>query len=455
MKLFILNDVHDPETLAMLQAFYSRSHMSIEERYKTLAANSSSIKNALEKYYLGYGHASIADCGFTTIFIEDVSILACKAMQQNPLYNGQEKSTRYLDFSNEQAIDPIATKDSQEVLSGWFTLYHHCYALVIKKLLETEVKPSNVTQTQFETTLNAKAFDICRGLLPAGATTSFSWTGNLRNIREQCLLLKNYPIQEVSNLAGRLLHLLYNYYPKTFKMSDCFNEVDPYTQTNLIQELSHLYLSTTPTIIKHFINHYFEFIESHVPLLNWEHFTENSHFDLIITKRPKGHKLPTSVNHWGTITLNAWLDYGSFRDLQRHRNGTITLPKFHPSSILHPFYVNELSNYIGDFEFSKLLSIQLEKLQRLINNHDEFTCQHYYPLGWVIPVQYTATLPQWIYITELRTQSTVHPTLRKLMLKVAKELTNKGITLHIDTSTPEVNYNRGLQTILEKNNESD
>ena len=53
----------DPEVVSMLQAFYSRSHKPISDRLEELTADTKqTVKEALKKYYLNYGHASIADC---------------------------------------------------------------------------------------------------------------------------------------------------------------------------------------------------------------------------------------------------------------------------------------------------------------------------------------------------------------------------------------------------------
>ena len=70
----------------------------------------------MERFYVGYGHQSIADCGSTTLFIEGVSMLAAKAIQDWPLYAGQEGSTRYIDMSKQPIYDPVRSKASQAIM---------------------------------------------------------------------------------------------------------------------------------------------------------------------------------------------------------------------------------------------------------------------------------------------------------------------------------------------------
>ena len=113
--IFVIDDQH-PEDLAMLQALYSRSPASVVTHLDKLKQSGSG--KFMENYYVGYGHASIGDCGATTVFIEQVSMLVAKAMQDNPLYNGQEASTRYLDFSQQSIVDPYDSLASAAILSA-------------------------------------------------------------------------------------------------------------------------------------------------------------------------------------------------------------------------------------------------------------------------------------------------------------------------------------------------
>ena len=71
MKIFVY-DEFNPEDTAMMQALYSRSAESVVTHAEKVKQSGSG--KFMEKFYVGYGHASIADCGSTTIFIEGVSI---------------------------------------------------------------------------------------------------------------------------------------------------------------------------------------------------------------------------------------------------------------------------------------------------------------------------------------------------------------------------------------------
>lgn len=123
-------DEFDPETTAMLQAFYSRNSQPIMDRLKEFGdKDEAKVKKALASYYIGYSHASIGDCGSTTIFIENVSHFVAKAIQDNPLYNGQESSTRYINYANQPYVVPklgIPTHEAEidAIIKTWFDIYH-------------------------------------------------------------------------------------------------------------------------------------------------------------------------------------------------------------------------------------------------------------------------------------------------------------------------------------------
>nr|MDP9127602.1 thymidylate synthase [Pseudomonadota bacterium] len=61
--IFVIDDQH-PEDLAMLQALYSRSPASVLSHLEKLKQTGSG--KFMDNYYVGYGHASIGDCGATT-----------------------------------------------------------------------------------------------------------------------------------------------------------------------------------------------------------------------------------------------------------------------------------------------------------------------------------------------------------------------------------------------------
>src|SRR3954453_1362860 len=86
-----------PEIQAYALAKYSRSAQAMLESIAEISAQRA--QQFLNTFYFQYGHRSIADMAHVVIAVEQVSILAAIALVDEPLWDGQERSTRYQDFS--------------------------------------------------------------------------------------------------------------------------------------------------------------------------------------------------------------------------------------------------------------------------------------------------------------------------------------------------------------------
>src|SRR5579875_2467980 len=93
-----------PEKTAYALARYSRSPDSIRDSLEWVRSHDSS--KFLESFYFQYGHASIADLGHITICFEGISELAATEIEDEQLWDGQARSSRYQDFSKAGVIVP-------------------------------------------------------------------------------------------------------------------------------------------------------------------------------------------------------------------------------------------------------------------------------------------------------------------------------------------------------------
>ena len=70
----------------------------------------------LESYYFQYGHQSIADLGHAALCFEGISELAASEVEDETLWDGQAKSSRYQDFSKAGFIMPSELQGEQATL---------------------------------------------------------------------------------------------------------------------------------------------------------------------------------------------------------------------------------------------------------------------------------------------------------------------------------------------------
>src|SRR5215470_14439166 len=93
-----------PEKSAYALARYSRSPDSIRDSIEWVRTHDS--QKFLESFYFQYGHASIADLGHTVLCFEGISELAATEIEEEPLWDGQAKSSRYQDFGSAGFVTP-------------------------------------------------------------------------------------------------------------------------------------------------------------------------------------------------------------------------------------------------------------------------------------------------------------------------------------------------------------
>src|SRR3989442_15843244 len=92
------------EKCAYALARYSRSPDSIRQSIDWVRTHNS--QSFLESFYFQYGHASIADLGHIVVCFEGVSELAATEAEDETLWDGQPKSSRYQAFSRSGFITP-------------------------------------------------------------------------------------------------------------------------------------------------------------------------------------------------------------------------------------------------------------------------------------------------------------------------------------------------------------
>lgn len=236
MKIYIY-DEFNPQDTAMMQALYSRSPQSVTEHVKKVKETGSG--KFMERFYVGYGHASIADCGSTTIFIEGVSMLVAKAIEDWPLFSGQESSSRYIDYSKQKIVDPINTDESKKILKSWMDFYISSQSKVEEFLSNKYPIKEGENEIVYKKAIKARGFDILRGFLPSGVTTQLSWHTNLRQANDKLSLLKLHPLEEVRDVAGKILNSLKKKYPQSFSHS-IHEETEKY-KTFLMSKYNYFY----------------------------------------------------------------------------------------------------------------------------------------------------------------------------------------------------------------------
>ena len=196
-----------PEKLAYALARYSRSPDSIRDSVAWVRTHDSA--KFLESFYFQYGHASIADLGHVTICFEGVSEIAATEIEDEQLWDGQARSSRYQDFSKSGVIvPPELTADERTVYQSAAATLLQSYTEVQARMsayLETQLpKPEDMKAEAYRRNLAARAFDVARYLLPFGIPTGVGQVTSIRTLEKQIRRLKASEFQELREIAHEL-----------------------------------------------------------------------------------------------------------------------------------------------------------------------------------------------------------------------------------------------------------
>ncbi len=417
------------EAEAMLQALHSRSTWWIKAHLKVLAEKWA--EEFMWKFYVWYGHKSIWDCGSMTLFIEWLSMLWAKAIQDSKLYNGQEASTRYIDFSKQKILNLAWNKLWEEIQEQQRNFYLSILEPLKKHLEQKFPMQEWEKEVIYKKAISAKAFDIARWFLPAWTTTNLAWHSNLRQIADRVLQLRHHPLAEVRQIASTVLDTVNEKYPNSFSHKT-YEETEEYLD---------------------FVNKkYYYFDENIKDLILVQDSIDKQELDNykdIFENRPNEKtELPSFLNNIWTMKFRFLLDFWSFRDIQRHRAINQRMPLLTDRQWFNEFYIQNLPEELQEKAIQHLQDIR-QKIDSLNLSKEER--QYYIPMWYNISNEVLWTLPALIYMIELRSTRFVHPTLRKIAHEIWNILKEKhNIKLFLDESWIEFDSKRWEQDIVMK-----
>jgi len=197
-----------PEKSAYALARYSRSPDSIEESLTWVHSHSS--EKFWEQFYFAYGHGSIADLGHVTVCLENISELAAIRLEDEPLWDGQAKSSRYQNFGIAGCYVPSTIEGTETegvyrgILGGLFNLYRAFHGPLLQSLRDQFPKPDAMKQSDYDRTLAARVYDVTRYLLPLSAKTNVGQVVSIRTLEKQMTRFLSSSLPEVLSIGEDL-----------------------------------------------------------------------------------------------------------------------------------------------------------------------------------------------------------------------------------------------------------
>jgi len=197
-----------PEIQAYALAKYSRSSQGMLETIQELSAQKA--EQFLNTFYFQYGHRSIADLAHLVFGLEQISILAAMAVVDEPVWDGQERSTRYQPFRKtgwhlpRELAGTSAEATFASTAEGLVMAYESLSGALLDHLLEAVPKPAEMSDGVYRRTLRARAFDVARSLLPVATHTSVGQIVSARVLERQIGRLLGSEYAEIRAIGDEL-----------------------------------------------------------------------------------------------------------------------------------------------------------------------------------------------------------------------------------------------------------
>lgn len=414
-------------------------------------------QNFYDRILDGYGDDSIGELGSAHLAVENVSMLAAKIIEDcriggSPL----EKSTRYIYFDQKVQGEYLFYREPILMTSAYRTIYldtcnqlFDTYGKLIPPMTaimeERFPRDPEVSKIAYNAALRAKVLDCLRGLLPTSTLTNLGLFGNGRFFEQLIHKLHCNNLAELQDLGHRAFDELHKVIPSFIRRSD------PAHRTH--QGFS-AYYEAMQAQLKLLTDQHCQFptkdIEGGVRLISSDPqavykvtaallfaYSDKSLQDLqelckqlpdeeiarildgaCSSRETRRHKSPRALEH-AEFTFEIVSDFGSYRDLQRHR--TLTQER------------QLLTCNYGFYTPPEILGTDLESeyyeaLCHAKEVYDAIACelpeeaQYVVPMAFNIRWYFHVNLRALQWICELRSSPAGHPTYRQVAQAMAKQV---------------------------------
>ncbi len=398
-----------PAVQATVLAKYSRSPLSAREIVAQLTEEEADKFQA--KWVIEYNHSSVAELASIPICFEGVSIVASKFLEsfQRPGYS--EKSTRYQVFSRDSFVTPVgAPATMQKFAARFYDAYDNLYPRVLRRVAALMGKNPDDPSVLQERTVKARAFDNVRYLLPAGTGTNLAWVGNARDVRYMISAARGHSNPEIRQLGDLAANALSEVCPVFIKEAHADSFEPPirslgslspkfdFANPNWYVDLHRKHLLPDPQLVQKS----FEAAVADRHGMSWSAFSK--------LMENRGKRQVPKIFRTVRMSFDLMVDYGAFRDLQRHRRCEQYVEPLHPH---YGFLVPD--DIVGsDLEpeyRSMMQAVHAYEDDGVV--HDPDLMQYMVPLGYLHRSIFDMDAQEIYYVSELRTQPQGHISYRR------------------------------------------
>lgn len=405
----------------------------------------------------GYGDDSIGELGGAHLAIENVSMIAAKFIEDSRIGGSPlEKSTRYIYFDQKVKGEYLFYREPVLMTSAYRDIYiETCHKLFdtytrlitpLTTVIEQRFpKDPLSSKAAYTAALRAKVLDCLRGLLPAGTLTNMGIYGNGRFFEQLIHKLHCQNLAELQEIGMRSHEELAKVIPSFVRRADPshrshqsysqFHEAMqselkliaeqhlPYCERNLNPGVK--LISFDPESVTN-VAAALLFSIGDRGLDELRHYCKNLTDEEIArildagcnARENRRHKSPRALEHC-ELTFEIITDFGTYRDLQRHR---ILTQERQFLSCDYGFYTpSEIQNTPFEEDYQNAL-YQAKEIFDLIARELPEEAQYVVPMAYNIRWYFHVNLRALQWLCELRSSPAGHPNYRFIAQTMARQV---------------------------------
>ena len=439
-----------------------------EDSYDSVARRAEEL---YQRVFVQYGDDSVAQLGGAHLACEQVSAILAKVIERGRLAAYLEQSTRYIYFdeklrgedSNERyryTVPPeIAGGPLSERYEQTIDRLFESYAFVAQRMTDyfTSRFPRQPRESRgaYNRATRARACDAARGLLPAATTSNIGVFATGQAYESMLMRMNASPLAEARSYSDMMLNELRKVISGFLTRVDVENRGvawSGYFQSvaSDMNALAGEFEDVTP-------NAEFDIDRDEVQLLEWDHDAESkivaaalypySHrseeeLQTLAAGMSGPQRRKTIASYAGDRTnrrhkpgrgmervyyrFDVLSDFGSFRDLQRHRMMTIDWQRLIPRhGYATPPEIEDAGSEVSKRWHDSMAEMS-DLYSEIVDEHGEDVAQYVVPFGFRIRYNIQLNARQAFHMLELRTGESGHTDYRRICLKMHDLIRNQA-----------------------------
>jgi thymidylate synthase ThyX len=446
-----------------LDEFHNQPELGIAAMSTAVADDDPSVRlNRAEALYdriFGeYGDDSVAQLGGAHLACEQASNLLTKVLERGRLAAYLEQSTRYIYYDRPlgegyryhvppEVVGSTLEDEYRGTMDALFNQYSELVHELAPHFESRFPRAEGTSRRAYNATIRAKACDAARGLLPAATTSNVGVYGTGQAYESLLIRMQAHPLAEAREYGKMMLTELREIIPSFVKRVDLPDRggawagyfSDTAARMNEIAAAIDIEINEGPE----------------VTLVDWDPeaeikvaasalyaYSDLSDAQLLEVARNMGaeeragiiraysgdrinrrHKPGRGMERVG-YRFDITCDFGSFRDLQRHRMLTLDWQRL---GTKHGYTTPDVLTDIGRVpEWDSLMEIAAGLNTKLMGHFGADVAQYAVPFGYRIRFVMQMNAREAFHLLELRTARAGHPDYRRVCQEMHRLIGNKA-----------------------------